>query len=79
MACKMMRSDQIRLIQPSIRPFWHHPTENPTVLMHSSVHPTKNSLNNEIKQLNYDIWKENKRAQRRARIAATTIVCGIRD
>ena len=27
----------------------------------------------------YDIWKENKRAQRRARIAATTIVCGIRD
>jgi len=45
--------------------------------IHQSIRP-KIFLIIRIK-LNYDIWKENKRAQRGARIAATSIICGIRD
>lgn len=52
MACKMIRSDQIRLIRPSIRPFWHHPAEiRPKIVLRTRYNNIIMIFGKKIKEL----------------------------
>ena len=52
MACKMMRSDQIHLIRPSIRPFWHHPAEiRPKIVLRTRYNNIIMIFGKKIKEL----------------------------